>query len=108
MLKLQTPVVPFLNLETTNYAETQDEYFTLPAYRYKDKHGSVLFRWRVPFWDRIKLLFTGNIYHVVMTFNKPLQPQKLMVNNLDDDELEYLHHIEATNKLQEKSLVSNA
>ncbi len=54
----------------------------LPAYRFKgDPEGRVICCWRLSVWDRLRLLFTGHIWHHVLTFNSALQPQLLSVSN---------------------------
>lgn len=66
----------------TIYAENQPEYLPLPAYKKPDDpQGEIICCWNLSFKERIKLLFAGKIWHLVLTFNKPLQPQLLMVNN---------------------------
>ena len=59
------------------FAENQPEYLPLPAF--KDKDGRVTVCYRLNFWERIILLFVGNLWFQTSTFNKPLQPQKLSV-----------------------------
>lgn len=55
------------------FAENQPEYLPLPAHR--DSDGIVTSCWKMSFIERIKILFTGRIYLLQMTFNNPLQPQ---------------------------------
>lgn len=59
-------------------AESQDEYFTIHAWKakvgYQQEKGLTIFCWKIPFWKRVKLLFTGRLWHSVYTFNQPLQP----------------------------------
>jgi hypothetical protein len=67
------------------YAKNQSEYLTLPSYRTKD--GIVTSCWKLNLFERIKLLFNGKIFVSQMTFNRPLQPQKLALNkNIDKGE----------------------
>lgn len=68
-----------VDFEETNivFAENQPEYQRLPACR--DVEGTVLTCWRLSFWERIKLIFTGRIWCMQLTFNRPLQPQLLQV-----------------------------
>jgi len=61
------------------YAEHQPEYLPLPAH--KDEEGIVTSCWRPSFIERLKILVFGRIYLQVLTFNKPLQPLKMAVNN---------------------------
>jgi len=59
------------------YARDQQEYIPLPAQKFED--GRVLFCWQLTWKERLWLLFTGTIWHQVLTFNSALQPQKLSV-----------------------------
>ena len=57
------------------FAENQDEYKSLPAYR--DNNGVVVTCWKLS-EDEIKMINeTGRIYLETLTFNKPLQPVML-------------------------------
>lgn len=57
-------------------AESQPEYLPLPAYRFKaDPQGRIVCCWKPSFRERISLLFGGCIWHQILTFNQPLQPQ---------------------------------
>lgn len=59
----------------------QDEYQPLPAHLdYKnDETGKVTFCWRLTWRERLRVLWTGELWHEVLTFRKPFQPQKLSV-----------------------------
>lgn len=59
----------------------QDEYRVLPAHRSNDHYGYVTSCWKLTFWERVKVLFTGRIFWRQMTFNDPLQPQLPSVDN---------------------------
>ena len=54
------------------FGQNQTEYLTLPAY--KDDKGQVVTKWRLSFWERLKVLCTGRIWFLTLTFNNPLQP----------------------------------
>lgn len=97
-MKPEIPIILGLDLKVTEIAKNQEEYFTLPVFRYEDSHGTILIRWQLTIWERLRLLITGNLYHIVLTFNKPLQPIKLMCGKLDADEQEYLESILERNK----------
>lgn len=58
------------------YARNQPQYRPLPAH--VDPIGCATFCWKLPLKDRLIVLFTGKLWHQVMTFNQPLQPQLLM------------------------------
>lgn len=66
--------------QTVVIAKDQPEYLPLPAYRFaNDLQGRIVCCWRLSIWDRVKLLWTGRIWHQVLTFNHALQPQLLSV-----------------------------
>lgn len=62
-----------------NFAETQDEYTTLPS-QVSDDNKVALFVWKLSFRERVKLLFSGLLYHQVLTFGQALQPIRLEVD----------------------------
>lgn len=64
--------------QTTVYAKDQPQYLPLPCYKRDD--GVIYCCWQVSFLERIKILLTGKVWHSIMTFNKPLQPQLLMAD----------------------------
>jgi hypothetical protein len=61
------------------YAKDQPEYLPLPAF--KEPDGKIISCWKMSFKERIRVLFSGVIWHSCLTFNKPLQPLKLDVLN---------------------------
>jgi len=66
--------------QTVIIAKDQPEYLPLPAYRYPDDiEGKIVCCWKLTWRERLRLLFTGKVWHQVMTFNGPLQPQLLQV-----------------------------
>ena len=70
--------------QTTVIAKDQPEYLPLPAYRCPNSgSGQIVCCWKLSFFERLSLLFTGKIWHQVLTFNKPLQPQKLTTKKPD-------------------------
>jgi len=60
-------------------AKDQPQYNPMPAYI--DDEGKVLCCWKLTFIDRLKILFSGKIWHLIMTFKTPIQPQKLMIES---------------------------
>jgi len=62
-------------------AEQQEGYATLPVHRLQDDEGSILCCWQLSWGERFRILFTGRMWHWILTFNKPLQPQMLTVEN---------------------------
>ena len=60
----------------TTYAEGQPEYLNLPVHKAED--GLITTCWKLSFTERIKVVFTGRIFLQVLTFNKSLQPLKML------------------------------
>lgn len=62
----------------------QDEYVPIPAQSFKnDPTQVVLFCWKLSWLERLKILFTGKLWHSVMTFGRPFQPQLLLLSRPD-------------------------
>ncbi|MBZ0268047.1 hypothetical protein K8I85_07820 [bacterium] len=71
-------VVPFPE-QNTVYAEHQPQYQNLPAHRFPGAEGRLACCWRLSWRERLRVLVTGYIWHEVLTFGQPLQPQLLSV-----------------------------
>ncbi len=56
------------------FAENQPEYTPLPALKIKTKRGEVIFCMGLSFWERIRVLFIGEIWVSLLIFNQPLTP----------------------------------
>jgi len=69
--------------QTTVYAKHQEPYLPLPAHQFKDAEGRIAFCWTLTWRERLRVLWTGKLWHQVLTFNRPLQPQLLMVEKPD-------------------------
>ena len=69
--------------QNTLFAKDQPEYQTLPAHLVRDNEGTVISCWQLSWRERFRLLFTGRLWCMVMTFNGPLQPQLLRVDKPD-------------------------
>jgi hypothetical protein len=63
------------------YAEHQPEYNPLPCYREsefgKNPEGRMTCCWQLTWRERLQLLWSGKLWHTVLTFWQPLQPQLL-------------------------------
>lgn len=73
-----------IDFEESNvvFAKDQTEYLPLPAHqRFLDTSGKVTSCWRLSWRERFKVLVTGRLWAVVLTFNQPLQPQRFGVDN---------------------------
>jgi hypothetical protein len=76
-MKPVSPVVPGHRFPETIIAEHQDEYGNLPAI---NVDGDVIVtRWQLSWTERVKALFTGNIYLWMWTFGRPVTPVLLEV-----------------------------
>ena len=68
--------------QNTTIAKDQPQYFPLPAHIVvNDPEGQAVFCWKLSVKERLKLLFTGKIWHHVLTFRQPLQPQLLEISS---------------------------
>src|SRR5437016_11350233 len=75
----ESPVIPQTDYKEIVFAETQDEYFNLPAIRLESREGEVITRWK-PNAEELAALNSGaSIYLHLWTFNKPLSPIMLRV-----------------------------
>ena len=63
--------------QTSIYAKDQPEYLPLPAIKIEGSEGYVVFCMGLSFWERIRILFLGEVWVSLMTFNKPLTPSFL-------------------------------
>jgi hypothetical protein len=59
------------------FAKDQPEYLPLPVYMDEsDPKGRVISCWKLSLWECFTVFVTGRLWLSVLTFNKPLQPQK--------------------------------
>lgn len=65
--------------QNTVYAEDQPEYLPLPGFREPD--GCVTTCWGLSLRERLRVLFTGRVWLSQLTFNQPLQPVAMRVEN---------------------------
>jgi hypothetical protein len=62
-------------------AKDQPEYLPLPAFQFaNDPSGRIAFCWQFSWRERLRLLFSGKLWHTVLTFHQPLQPVMLMLD----------------------------
>ena len=62
----------------------QRQYLPLPGIRHCDEKGIITTCWSMSFRERIRALISGKIVCQVMTFDRPIQPQKLIVVGCED------------------------
>lgn len=65
--------------QTIVIAKDQPQYRALPAYLFGDPDRRIACCWQLTWRERFKLLFTGKIWHQILTFGGPLQPQLLTI-----------------------------
>ena len=67
--------------QTVIIAKDQPEYLPLPAHiNHEDECGTVTCCWKLDWRERLAVLFGGVIWHQILTFNQPLQPQLLQAD----------------------------
>lgn len=79
-MKTKPPQLIEFAEQTVVIAKDQPEYRPLPAHQHRDNCGTITCCWKLNWPARIKVLFTGKIWHSVMTFNQPLQPQLMVID----------------------------
>ena len=70
-----SPVIPGCEGFESVYAKGQPQYLPLPALHTPQGDG-VVTRWRLTWRERLRILWTGNLYLEIRTFGLPLQPLK--------------------------------
>jgi hypothetical protein len=63
------------------YAKDQPQYRPMPAHRVGDEKDTVICCWELTEEEIKQVVETGKIWHSIMTFGGPLQPQHLSVEN---------------------------
>lgn len=99
----QSPILKTLNVPEVVFAKNQSKYNNLPALKLID--GQVITRWKLSFYERLKVLFIGDIYLTLLTFNQPLQPIRLEVTPPKVEVIEEyngLHNIKLNSDFEEK------
>ncbi|MCB0713420.1 MAG: hypothetical protein KDD67_13915 [Ignavibacteriae bacterium] len=60
------------------FAKDQQGYMPLPVYYDKEgERGGIVSLWALSIRERLKVLITGRMYLLVITFHEPLQPVKM-------------------------------
>lgn len=65
--------VDFLG-RTHMMAESQEEYVTLPVRCIADEFGTTTSCWKLSLRERLRVLFTGVIWHHTLTFGRSYPP----------------------------------
>lgn len=75
--------VKFKEVNVT-FAEDQPEYQPLPAFVDRNSpQGEVVTCWKLSFRERLRVLFKGEIWLSLMSFNKPLTPSYMTTKKSD-------------------------
>lgn len=69
--------------QNTTYAENQQEYLPLPAFKVDEPEGRVIFCMKMNLVERFRVLFTGKVWCSLMSFNKPLTPSHFTTKKSD-------------------------
>ena len=76
------PIDPDINeLQKVVFGKGQDQYLQLPART--DGNGAVVTCWKLNWYEKFTLLFTGKLYMTALTFKMKVQPFKLSVDKLE-------------------------
>jgi hypothetical protein len=65
------------------FAKDQPEYQPLPAFRNESPQGEVITCWNLTFRERFRILFKGEIWLSLLTFNNPLTPSFITTKKSD-------------------------
>lgn len=65
------------------FAKNQPEYLPLPAFKNNDANGEVVTCWKLSFKERLRILFKGEIWLCLLSFNKPLTPSFMTTKKSD-------------------------
>lgn len=65
------------------FAKDQPEYKQLPAFKNNSPQCEVITCWNLSFKERIRILFKGEIWLCLYTFNNPLPPTFLTTQKTD-------------------------
>ena len=65
------------------FAKDQKQYKELPAYKASTDKGEVITCWSLTFCERLRVLFTGRIWLMLLTFNKSLSPSNMTTKKGD-------------------------
>jgi hypothetical protein len=63
-------------------AKDQPQYRPMPCFiNPEDEEGRLICCWKLTLRERLRVLFTGKIWHHILTFRQRLQPQLLSVRS---------------------------
>lgn len=65
------------------FAKDQPEYQPLPAFINDSTQGEVITCWNLSFRERLRVLFKGEIWLSLLSFNKPVTPSFMTTKKSD-------------------------
>jgi hypothetical protein len=66
--------------QTTVIAKDQPPYAQFPCHQVGDARDTIIACWELSIFERLKILFTGKVWHLILKFDQKLQPQLLLVD----------------------------
>ena len=64
------------------FARDQPQYYPLPVWKKPDdENGTIVCCWKATWQERLRILFTGRLYLSLLSFNKPLTPNRIYAEN---------------------------
>lgn len=84
----QTPVLLGLAIELPEVilAKDQPQYIPLPALISGSEGGMVTTRWKLSWRERLRVLWSGNLWLQMLCFHKPVTPVKLLTEQPNVEE----------------------
>ena len=68
--------------QTTVIARNQPPYKPMPAWvDHESQDGRVICVWEFTFKERLQVLLRGKLWHHILTFGQPVQPQALQATS---------------------------
>lgn len=67
--------------QTTIIAKNQPQYLPMPAWINVNRSDTpTVCCWKLSIRERLKVLISGKLWHTILTFRQPMQPQRLEVD----------------------------
>jgi hypothetical protein len=66
--------------QNATIAKAQPPYIPMPVHVAYDEQGRMVCCWKLSLVERLHVLFTGKVWHQILTFYQPMQPQLLTIS----------------------------
>lgn len=66
--------------QNATIAKAQPPYIPMPVHVSYDDQGRMVCCWKLSLVERLQVLFTGKVWHQILTFYQPMQPQLLTIS----------------------------